>query len=161
LDSSASVDPVPHQLLVAQTQADLDLARATLDTRRRTLVGERANAVIAGDQTGKAAHNYELSSRSVQRLTPLAAKGYVPIQQLDQAQVAQRDAELSLKQAREQKRAAAQTIGDESDAVAVVRAREAALALAQHSLDSTVVRAPHNGFVTGLSVLAGETVAPN
>ncbi|SAL57733.1 multidrug resistance protein MdtN [Caballeronia udeis] len=155
------VDPVPYQLLVAQTQADLDLARAALDTRRRTLVGERANSVIAGDQTGKAAHNYELSSRSVQRLTPLAAKGYVPTQQLDQAQVAQHDAELSLKQAREQKRAAAQTIGDESGAIAVVRAREAALALAQHSLDSTVVRAPHNGFVTGLSVLAGETVAPN
>ncbi|CAN7166344.1 multidrug transporter subunit MdtN [Caballeronia sp. LjRoot29] len=155
------VDPVPYQLLVAQTQGDLDLARAALDTRRRTLVGERANAVIAGDQTGKAAHNYELSSRSVQRLTPLAAKGYVPLQQLDQAQVAQHDAELTLKQAQEQKRAAAQTIGDESGAMALVRAREAALALAQHSLDSTVVHAPHNGFVTGLSVLAGETVAPN
>ncbi|CAH2801593.1 MAG: HlyD family secretion protein [uncultured Caballeronia sp.] len=155
------VDPVPYQLLVAQTQVNLDLARAVLDTRRRTIVGEHANAVIAGNQTGKAAHNYELSSRSVQRLTLLAAKGYVPIQQLDQAQVAQHDAELSLKQAREQKRATEQTIGDESDAITVVRAREAALALAQHKLDSTVVRVPHNGFVTGLSVLAGETVAPN
>jgi membrane fusion protein, multidrug efflux system len=41
-----------------------------------------------------------------------------------------------------------------------VHAREAALALAQHSLDDTIVRAPQNGFVTGLSVLAGETVAP-
>ena len=155
------IDPVPYRLLLAQTQADLELARAALDTRRRTIVGERANAVIAGDQTGKAARNYELTSRSVQRLAPLAAKGYVPVQQLDQAQVAQHDAELSLKQAQEQKRASAQTIGDEAGAIAVVRARAAVVALAQHSLDSTVVRAPHNGFVTGLSVLAGETVAPN
>ncbi|MFM0339202.1 multidrug transporter subunit MdtN [Paraburkholderia fungorum] len=155
------IDPAPYRLLVAQTQADLGLARAALATRRRTIVGERANAVIADDQSGKAAHNYDLASRTVRRLTPLAAKGYVPTQQLDQAQVAQHDAELSLKQAQAQKHATAQTIGDEADAIATVHAREAALALAQHSLDETVVRAPHNGFVTGLSVLAGETVAPN
>jgi membrane fusion protein, multidrug efflux system len=154
------IDPTPFRLLVAQTQADLELARAALETRRRTIVGERANAVIASDQTSKAAHNYELASRTVQRLTPLVAKGYVPVQQLDQAQVSQRDAALSLKQAQEQKQASAHTIGDESDAIAIVHAREAALALAQHSLDDTIVRAPQNGFVTGLSVLAGETVAP-
>ncbi|KQR89943.1 hemolysin D [Burkholderia sp. Leaf177] len=155
------VDPVPFRLLVAQTQADLDLARAALETRRKRIVGERANAVIAGDQSGKAARNYELATRSVQRLTPLAAKGYVPVQQLDQAQVAQRDAALSLKQAQEQKQASAQTIGDDAGEIAIVVAREAALAIAQHSLESSIVRAPHNGFVTGLSVLAGETVAPN
>ncbi|WCM24092.1 multidrug transporter subunit MdtN [Paraburkholderia bryophila] len=155
------IDPVPYRLALAQTQADLELARASLDTRRKTIVGERANASIAGDQTGKAAHNYELATRTVQRLAPLAAKGYVPQQQLDQAQVAQRDAALSLQQARAQKLASAQTIGEEADAIATVHAREAAVALAQHGLDDTVVRAPHNGFVTGLSVLAGETVAPS
>jgi multidrug efflux system membrane fusion protein len=155
------IDPVPFRLLVAQTQADLELARAMLETRRKTIIGERANAVIVGDQTGKAAHNYELASRTVQRLAPLAAKGYVPAQQLDQAQVAQHDAALSLKQAQEQKQAAAQTITDEAGTVAIVHAREAALALAQQSLDDATVRAPQNGFVTGLSVLTGETVAPH
>jgi multidrug efflux system membrane fusion protein len=155
------IDPVPYRLLLAQTQADLELARAALDTRRKTIVGEHANSAIANDQTSKAARNYELASRNVQRLAPLATKGYVPAQQLDQAQVAQHDAEVSLRQAQEQKRATAQTIGDEADAIATVHAREAAVALAQHSLDDTVVRAPNNGFVTGLSVLAGETVAPN
>jgi len=32
----------------------------------------------------------------VERLRPLAAKGYVPVQQLDQAQIAQRGAATSL-----------------------------------------------------------------
>ncbi|MFM0738760.1 multidrug transporter subunit MdtN [Paraburkholderia xenovorans] len=155
------IDPAPYRLAVAQAQADLEVARAALDTRRRSLIGERANASIAGDQSGKAAHNYELASRTVERLTPLVAKGYVPAQQLDQAQVAQRDAALSLKQAQQQKQASAQTIGDEAGAVAAVHAREAALALAQRGLDDTVLRAPQNGFVTGLSVLAGETIAPH
>ncbi|MGF6290137.1 multidrug efflux system membrane fusion protein [Paraburkholderia youngii] len=155
------IDPVPYRLIVAQARADLELARAALETRRRTITGERANAAVAGDQASKAAHTYALATRNVERLTPLAAKGYVPTQQLDQAQVAQHEAGLSLSQAREQKQASAQTIGDDADAIAAVHAREAALALAQHNLDETVVRAPHNGYVTGLFVLAGETVAPN
>ena len=155
------IDPVPYRLSVAQAQADVELAQASLDTRRRSLIGERSKASIAADQSSRAEHNYALASRTVSRLAPLAAQGYVPAQQLDQAQVAQRDAAISLQQANEQKRASAQTIGDEADAIAMLHAREAALARAKHALDDTVVRAPHDGWVTGLSVLAGETVAPN
>lgn len=155
------IDPVPYRLSVAQAQADVELARAVLDTRHRTLIGERSAATIASDQSSRAAHNYELASRTVQRLAPLAAQGYVPAQQLDQAQVAQRDAAISLRQAKEQKSATAQTIGNDADAVATLHAREAALARAQHALEDTIVRAPHDGWVTGLSVLAGETVAPS
>jgi len=155
------IDPVPYRLTVAQAQADVELARASLGTRRRSLISEHATANVASDQSSRAAHNYELASRTVQRLAPLAAQGYVPAQQLDQAQVAQRDAAISLQQANEQKRATAQTIGNDDDAIATLHAREAALARAQHALDDTVVRAPHDGWVTGLSVLSGETVAPN
>ncbi|WAL83900.1 multidrug transporter subunit MdtN [Pandoraea sp. XJJ-1] len=154
------IDPVPYRLVLAQARADLDLARASLDTRQKTLYNERANASIADDQTSKSMHNYALTTRNVERLAPLAAKGYVSQQQLDQAQVAQRDAELSVRQAKVQKAASAQSVGDEAGALATVRAREAATALAQHNLDDTVVRAPHNGYVTGLAVLSGETVAP-
>ena len=155
------IDPVPYRLILAQAQADLALARASLDTRQKTIHNERANASIADDQSNKSAQNYALATRNVDRLTPLAAKGYVSQQQLDQARVAQRDAELSMRQASAQKTASAQSVGDEAGALAVVRAREAAVVLAQHNLDDTVVRAPQNGYVTGLSVLSGETVAPN
>ena len=155
------IDPVPYRLTVAQAQADVELARASLDTRRRGLIGERSNATIASDQSSRAAHNYELASRTVKRLTPLAAQGYVPAQQLDQAQVAQRDAAISLQQANEQKRATSQTIGNDADAIATLHAREAALARAQHALDDTVVRAPHDGWVTGLSVLLFYNVSAN
>lgn len=154
------IDAVPYQLTVKQAQADVELAKAALETRRRSLIGERAKAAIASAQSTRATHNYELASRTVKRLTPLAAQGYVPTQQLDQAQVAQRDAAISLQQADEQSRASAQTIGNDDDAIATLHAREAALARAQHALEDTVVRAPHDGWVTGLSVLTGETVAP-
>ena len=155
------IDPVPYKLAVDQARADLELAQAGLGTRRRTIVSERAAASIASEQTTRAAQNYALTARTVERLRPLAADGYVPKQQLDQAQVAQHDAAVSLKQANVQHSATTQAIGNDDDAIAAVHAREAALAIAQRTLQDTVVHAPQEGRVTGLSVLAGEVVIPN
>jgi len=155
------IDPVPYKLAVNQARADLELAQAALGTRRRTIVSERAVATIASEQTTRAAQNYALTARTVERLRPLAADGYVPKQQLDQAQVAQHDAAVSLKQANVQHTASTQAVGNEDDAVAMVHAREAALAIAERALQDTVVHAPQPGRVTGLSVLAGEVVIPN
>lgn len=117
------IDPVPYRLTVAQAQADLELARASLDTRRRSLIGERSNASVAAEQVKRATQNYDLATRDVNRLAPLAAQGYVSAQQFDQAKVRQRDASVSLAQAQEQQRASAQTIGDDADAIATLHAR--------------------------------------
>ena len=57
---------------------------------------------MAADQVKRARANLDLAGRTVDRLRPLAAPGYVPTQQLDQAQTAQRDAATSLQQALEQ-----------------------------------------------------------
>jgi membrane fusion protein, multidrug efflux system len=155
------IDPVPHRLLVAQAEADLSLAEAALDTQRRVLSTQRSAAAVAREQTLRATTNLELASRTVERLSPLAIKGYVPKQQFDQAQTAQRDAETSLRQAREQEAAAENAIGTEEGAEAAVRARKAALGVAQRALEDTTVRATHAGRVTGLTVSTGEIVAPS
>jgi membrane fusion protein, multidrug efflux system len=42
-----------------------------------------------------------------------------------------------------------------------VRARTAALGIAQRQLDDTTVRATHNGLVVGLTVSTGEMVVPS
>ena len=89
----------------------------------------------------RATTNLDLATRTVERLRPLAAKGYVPVQQLDQAQTAQRDAATSLQQAQEQKPPRVRAIDTDAAAEAAVRAREAALAIARRALDDTTVRA--------------------
>ena len=159
-DVLLEIDPEPYRLTVQQAEADLAMARASLESRRRMLISERANSAIADEQLRRAEANHALAARTVKRLAPLAAQGYIPTQQYDQSQVTLRDAEVSLKQAQQQQAAAASTIGDEAEAQAAVQAREAALARARHSLEQTVVRAPDD-YVTGLSVLTGETVAPS
>jgi multidrug efflux system membrane fusion protein len=155
------IDPVPYQLILDQAEADLGVAEAALETKRRAVSTQQSAATIASDQTKRAQTNYELATRTVERLSPLAAKGYVPAQQLDQAQVTQRDATTSLQQAKEQEAAAIQGIDTIAGAEAAVHARHAAVAIAKRNLDDTTVRAPNNGRVVGLSVLAGEIVAPS
>jgi membrane fusion protein, multidrug efflux system len=152
---------VPYRLAVEQAEADLGVAVGALDTRRRAIATEKSNATIAAAQIKRAQMNLELATRTAERLRPLAGKAYVPTQQFDQAQTAQRDATTSLQQAREQEVAALRAIGTEEAAVAAVQARQAALAIARRALDDTIVRAWHDGRVVGLTVLSGEMVVPS
>jgi multidrug efflux system membrane fusion protein len=122
---------------------------------------QRSAATVATDQVKRAVTNLDLATRTVERLRPLAGKGYVPAQQLDQAQTAQQDATTSLQQAREQEAAAAGAIDTEAGAQAAVSARQAALAIAQRALEDTAVRATHAGRVAGLTVSTGEMIVPS
>ena len=155
------IDPEPYRQVVEQTEADLGIAIAALDARRRALATEKSNAKIASEQTKRAQTNYELATRTAERLRPLAGKAYVPTQQFDQAQTAKHDAATSLQQAQEQEAASLRAIGTEEGAIANVKARRAALAIARRALDDTIIRAPHDGRVVGLTVLSGEIVAPS
>src|SRR6202012_6105999 len=94
------IDPVPYQLTVAQAEADLALSEATLESKRRLVSTQTSAATVAKDQTKSAVTNYDLATRTVDRLKPLAARGYIPAQQLDQAETTQRDASTLLQQAR-------------------------------------------------------------
>nr|WP_294521518.1 multidrug transporter subunit MdtN [uncultured Rhodopila sp.] len=159
-DELFRLDPAPYQLAVDQAEADLAIARGLLESRRRSIAVETSNAAVATQQIAHAEENHALAARTVERLRPLAAKSYIPYQQFDQARVAEADTATALAQARQAQIASQQAIGTLDVETATVRAREAALAIARRALDQTVVRAPHNGRVTGLSVLSGEIVAP-
>ena len=130
------IDSLPYRLALEQATADLGIARS--------------NAAVSVDQTKSAQEDHDLASRTLERLRPLASNGYVPQQQLDQAQVTERNTATKLIQAQESKAAAE----------AAVQARTAALGIAQRQLDDTTVRATHNGLVVGLTISTGEMVAP-
>jgi len=155
------IDPLPYRLAVEQAAADLNIAEAELETRRRVLSTQRSDALIAANQTKNALQNHELAMRSLERIRPLASKGYVPKQQLDDAQVLEKDTATKLTQAQEQEAAAYRAIDTEAAAEATVLARKAALAIARRALDDTTVRASHNGLVVGLRVSTGEMVIPS
>jgi len=155
------IDPVPYRDAVEQAEADLALAEAALGTQQRLVSTQRSAAQVAADQVQRAVDNLDLATRTADRLRPLAARGFAPVQQLDTAETAERDAKTSLEQARVQEAAAVRAIDTVEAAAATVHAREAALAIAKRALDDTTVRATHPGHVVGLAVRTGEMVAPS
>ncbi len=154
------IDPEPYRLAVEKAAADLEIAEGLRGTRQRGIASEKSAAEIAAEQTARAQTNYDHARRSVERLRPLAAKGYVSKERFDQAVTLERDAMTSLSQARKQEAATRNAVGTEEAANATIKARKAALAIAQRALDNTTVTAPHDGRVVGLKVSAGEMVAP-
>lgn len=155
------LDPEAYRLRVQQAEAELAAAQAALATRERQIRAETANAAIADEQIGRAQANLDLARKTVERLTPLAKKGYVTQQDLDAARTALRDAQVSLSQAQSQSTAARELIGELETAQATVDVAQASLALARKALDDTVVKAPHDGLVVGLKVMTGERLAPD
>ena len=160
-DLLVQIDPEPFELAVRQAQSDLAFAKASVDTQRRLISTQSAAAVVAGEQIGRATTNLSLADRTADRIRSLAAKGFVPQQQLDNAETTARDAATSLNQAKEQAAAAVRAIDTLASTQANVRAREAALGIAQRALADTTVRATHPGRVVGLSVRSGEMVLAN
>ena len=155
-----SVDPEPLRLLVDQTTADLQIAEAALESQRRAVKAESQNAAIAGQQIARARTNLNLAEATLKRLEALAPKGYVTRQQVDDARTLRNDAEISLAQAVRQAEAADALVGTLDSAQALVKARQAALALAQHNLDGSIVRAPHDGRIVGVLNATGQIIVP-
>lgn len=155
------VDPFPYQAAVAQAEAELILAKAGLGTQSRSVATQTSFADVADAQVRRAQANQRLAASTVDRLGPLTQQGYVPRQQLDQAELALRDATTSLAQAQTQQLASRNAIDTVQGATAAVQARQAALTLARRALADTTVRAPQSGRVVGLTVLPGEVVAPS
>jgi multidrug efflux system membrane fusion protein len=154
------IDPEPYRLVAAQAEADLAIAEAELATRRRVLFAERSNASTAGDNAASVRNSYALAARTTERLRPLAAKGYVPRQELDQAEVLERNAATAARAAQTQQSSAEQAVDTVEAAEAAVRSRSAALGIAKRQLANTTVRASHNGLIVGLNASSGEFVIP-
>lgn len=155
-----TLDQTPYKLQLAQAEADLEVAQAALEDRRRAIAAAQSNAAIASEQITRARTNLALATQTLARLEALRPKGYVSAQQVDDAATLKRDAETSLKQAIEQEAAAKALVSDEAAAEALVKGRQAAVALAKRALDDTVIRAPFDGKVVGLTMAPGEYVLP-
>ena len=154
------IDPEPYRLRLEAALAEVKAGEALVASQGRTVATERSNAELAEQQVVRARSNLELATNTLARIKPLQPKGYVSNQQIDDATTAKRNAETSLTQALQQVSAARGAVGDTASAKANLESRKAAAALAERDLANTTVVAPHDGRVTGLSILSGEVVAP-
>lgn len=150
------IDPEPYQLRLDQAQAELKVAQSEVQQGSKNLFAEDSNSQIANKQVERARLNATLAKETLNRLEPLLGKGYVTAQRVDQARTAYRDAQVSLDQALAQSSSAKTVVGTLDTRTAQVASAQAAVALAQRDLKNTVVRAPFDGKVSGLTIAEGE-----
>ncbi|GAA5084844.1 MAG: multidrug transporter subunit MdtN [Alcaligenaceae bacterium] len=155
-----TLDPELYEMRLAQAKAELAFAQATLAAKERHIQAQLHNSSITNEQIERARTNLKLATQSQARMAALAPKGYVPQQQLDQANTMKRDAEISLRQALEQAGAAEAMVSTTDAEIAMVEMRQQGLAIAERNLRETQVRAPQTGRVVGLHVSEGEHLMP-
>jgi membrane fusion protein, multidrug efflux system len=154
------IDPTTYRLELEAAEAAVAVAEGGLADQERLRESERANAVVAHDQVERARANLDLANRTVERLQPMVAAGYVSRQSLDEARTAAGDAQVSLRQAEGAARAADAAVQTTRALEAQVRASRAQAGVARRALEQTEVRAPVDGKVVGLTIAAGAFVVP-
>lgn len=155
------LDATTYRLLRDQAAAQVAAARATLKDAEGVVQAEMTNAESARAEIDRASSNLALTQATVARLEPLVDQGLASQQALDEARALSADASVSLRVA-EQTAAAATSLVKTTDAFqAELKAAEAALAIAEHTLARTSIRAPFDGKIAGLNVVAGSWVVPD
>lgn len=150
-------------------QADLRRAHAQLAQSRQAaetaeaLQAQRQQAIATAEAVvGQRQAEVSLAARQLERARELVAKGFLPPQQLDQAQAAHEGAKAALGAARSQvaeARAALATLRSQrAEAGSAIEAAQAAEARVQADLADTVLRAPRGGRVQVKAAQPGEVL---
>jgi len=176
-DLIARIDPDTFETRVAQAEADLEVARASVMIQEASalrmqadLESARASLLAARAQTSKAEIAIADAQREMERKKALADRGFGAMSERDRTQATfdQARAQARTAQAQEQGQGAAIRSAEAqvkaaqaqlANAEALVRVREAALRQARVDLERTFIRAPVSGTVILRNVDAGQTVA--
>jgi multidrug efflux system membrane fusion protein len=146
-DRLVSIDPVPFQLVVNQTKAQIEKSAALLKVAQEEL--ETATAAL---QASTSTHTYALEQQ--RRYSDLAQKQYAPVEELDRTNDALRRsaAEMTISQIAINK--AQSSIVAQQAALDLAKAENAT---AQWNLDRTEIPSPVNGAITNLTLQPGDT----
>ena len=145
----ARIDPESYELRVRQSEADLDAARTALTQRE-------ADAAAMRSQQVRARITYEDAKRDLERKESLVQKGFIAAAERDKAIFTERGADEAMRTMAAQVASADAQV---ANARAIVRQREAALAVARTDLGKTSITAPVDGVVISRQVEPGQTVA--
>jgi HlyD family secretion protein len=145
----ARLDPETFEYRVRQAEADVEAARSLVLT-------QQANIAVQKAEIAKAEVNLAEAKRNLDRKQMLVDKNFIAAAERDTALASYHALAEQLNTAKAQ----AQVVeANATNARAVVRQREAALAQAKIDLSRTEIKAPVNGIVIKRSVERGQTVA--
>lgn len=154
-DVLLDIDPEPFEMKLRQASAQVAALQAAIDLTGRQVTAQGSGAEAAAHEEERASQQLALARNTRARLEPLAAKGFVTAQQMDQARTDERAAEAQLAAAIQQASQAKEAIGDVESLKAQLLGAQAVQALAARDLRETRILAPVDGRVVGFNLAPG------
>jgi multidrug efflux system membrane fusion protein len=154
-DLLVQIERQPYELKLAQARAQVAALQAEIQSTTRQVESQSTAAKAAKTQVKSAQSQLGLAQSTTKRLTPLVGKGYTTQQQYDEAQSKQQVARSDLAAAVDKARQANESVGSIDSLRAQLQGAEASASLAEWDLNHTVVRAPFDGWVSGLEITPG------
>src|SRR5439155_26186478 len=126
----------------------------------RTVSSQVPAASVASAQGEAARALLKRAVDTLVRMEPLLLDGYVTHEQVDLARTARDTATSELMGALNSTRQVRQAVGDSNALVAQLEGARALVGLAERDLRNTVVRAPFDGRIVGVTTSVGQIVTP-
>ena len=149
-----------YQLALAQARAQVHALEAEIGLTRRRNSSERSGIGVARANADAARVQLAEATQTLQRLEPLLADRYVTPQQIDVARTARSTAESLLVGALSTVDERRQLVGDTNALAAQLEGACALVGQAERDLRNTVVRAPFDGRIVGVTTSVGQLVGP-
>jgi multidrug efflux system membrane fusion protein len=155
-----TIDSERYALSLAEARAQVQSLEAQIGLTNRRVSSEVTGVSVARAQAAGARARLDEAIKTLARLEPLLAERYVTPQQIDLARTSKATAESQLSGALSTTRQSRQFVGDASALVAQLEAARALVGQAERDLRNTVVRAPFEGRIVGVTTSAGQLVNP-
>jgi len=147
-------------LALAQARAQVRALEAQIDLTNRTVSSQVTAVSVVQSQVQAARARLKQATDTLSRMEPLLPDGYVTPEQVDLARTEKSTAESQLRGALSATRQSQQAVGDAKALEAQLEGARAMVGLAERDLRNTVVRAPFDGRIVGVTTSVGQLVNP-
>ena len=155
-----TIDQERYLLALAQAKAQVRALEAQIDLTNRTVSSQVTGVSVAQANAEAAKARLKQASDTLIRMEPLLPDGYVTHEQVDLARTARDTAASELIGALNSTRQVRQAVGDSNALIAQLEGARALVGLAERDLRNTVVRAPFDGRIVGVTTSIGQMVGP-
>ncbi|MCU1283487.1 MAG: mdtN [bacterium] len=155
-----TLEAEPYLLNLAQARAQVDSLEAQIELTNRRVSSEKSGVGVARSQAEAARARLAEATQTLGRMEPLLPQRYVTPQQIDLARTAKAAAESQLSGALSATAQSRQFVGDAKALLAQLEGARALVGEAERNLRNTVVRAPFDGRIVGVTTSVGQIVGP-
>jgi len=147
-------------LALSQARAQVQTLEAQIDLNNRVVSSQVSAVSVARAHETAVRARLKQANDTLFRMQPLLSDGYVTPEQIDLARTAKATAESELNGALSATTERRQAVGDSNALVAQLEGARAMVGLAERDLRNTVVRAPFDGRIVGVTTSVGQIVGP-